>query len=1115
MKPSTNANPSPSSHVEKRGFALVVSLGLMSFVLLLLLAFTTLTQVEVANATRSKDLLSARMNALLALNIALGELQEAAGVDTRVTASADITASFESVVNDRINFASLAHPHYTLVWDVSGSEGAAPGDAPGHDFARKPAVLVSGNELLSHTLTQPGPYPSGYVEPATALSPAASVELKSNGSSVRAPWVNLDAGNLGASGRYAWWIGDEGVKARMNTPGPVNRVDVPEAQWLTAHYFPVQGVDPALASLNTEDLRTVFNMNALPFADPSDALQPNDGNAFYHDFSFFSKSLLTNVRDGGLKKDLSYGLDAGNPAPASISDRTYIFPRDLGGAATDTNENLNFAQWGLLRNYYNLRADLNGQLNSRANRAGSTSFETGVHPVISSFQIGFYADFEGSQIRLWYMPAVTLWNPYTQDLICPIMHLSIMQYQGDNIIQLRFSVEGDPDVQDVEYNSRSMPFTIPSTTIPAGQAVVFSAPDGMSTYYPGNNFNNYASPNVSNRNILAPGYRQGSAFISQTGITSNLVDDDTPNTDLPRLKFSFSGAPQIELSFSEGSDELRMSNRRYQYLSGLRGNRNIGTSMIQYYPPLAVFPDPKLLYKYTMPFADAKSYVSADANQPIAWSSVFNPRGVVHSFTNVALGYRDLPTYPGGYYADNDAESFNAVETWDSAGENRFVGTSASSSGAREAVLYNIPQSPLSAIAQLAHANIAAPVGSGNEEAQGIGRALGGQPDGMTDLGLGWSSAGDHHTPNYAIGSSQMPPYLPDAGEYTHLYDDSINHLQRIWDYSYLLNDVLFDKYFFSTIPQSGSITLPFLNPLVQPIGNPSTASLRNFDDAAQHLFYEGGFNINSTSVMAWAAFLSAMRETDFAGDGQTGAFFTRFDRPAGLALQGVDLGVNEAAAVTGYHRLTDDMIIDLAERIVEQVKLRGPFPSLSAFVNRVLDTDSLLRSSQMLADNPAPDPYGAYGSGYRLEDMVQLKGALHAALELSEANKPFHDNPNYLIRAGDLAGGPAAARAFAGSVGAHLPAYTSQVDLLSRLGASMFARSDSFVIRVVGESDNLSGESQSRVYAEARVQRTINYIDPVLNAPDEIPVVADEVNERFGRRFEIVDFRWLPESDI
>jgi hypothetical protein len=67
----------------------------------------------------------------------------------------------------------------------------------------------------------------------------------------------------------------------------------------------------------------------------------------------------------------------------------------------------------------------------------------------------------------------------------------------------------------------------------------------------------------------------------------------------------------------------------------------------------------------------------------------------------------------------------------------------------------------------------------------------------------------------------------------------------------------------------------------------------------------------------------------------------------------------------------------------------------------------------------------------------------------------------------------------------------------------------------VVGESDDLLGQPKSRVYAEARVQRTIHYVDPALNAPDEIPTNTDEVNKRFGRRFEIVDFRWLPESEI
>ena len=74
------------------GFALVIALGLMAFVLLLLLSITTLVRVESQGAAIQMQRLQAEQAALLGLNLALGELQKAAGSDTRVTAPADIVS---------------------------------------------------------------------------------------------------------------------------------------------------------------------------------------------------------------------------------------------------------------------------------------------------------------------------------------------------------------------------------------------------------------------------------------------------------------------------------------------------------------------------------------------------------------------------------------------------------------------------------------------------------------------------------------------------------------------------------------------------------------------------------------------------------------------------------------------------------------------------------------------------------------------------------------------------------------------------------------------------------------------------------------------------------------
>ena len=95
-----------------------------------------------------------------------------------------------------------------------------------------------------------------------------------------------------------------------------------------------------------------------------------------------------------------------------------------------------------------------------------------------------------------------------------------------------------------------------------------------------------------------------------------------------------------------------------------------------------------------------------------------------------------------------------------------------------------------------------------------------------------------------------------------------------------------------------------------------------------------------------------------------------------------------------------------------------------------------------------------------------------------------------------------------------YAPGSLMQGDLLSALGPVLDTRSDTFLIRARGES-GVGGKS-SEVWCEAVIQRNIEYMDaaadsPIL-APDEI---VSPLNQDFGRRFTIVSFRWLEESEI
>lgn len=168
-------------------------------------------------------------------------------------------------------------------------------------------------------------------------------------------------------------------------------------------------------------------------------------------------------------------------------------------------------------------------------------------------------------------------------------------------------------------------------------------------------------------------------------------------------------------------------------------------------------------------------------------------------------------------------------------------------------------------------------------------------------------------------------------------------------------------------------------------------------------------------------------------------------------------------------------------------MKERGPFLDLASFVNRSTlssASDSHKRSGLIQAALDVNN-----------HDSKNLNQGFGTRLSLNGIE--YKDNPSMNI-----------------PLGWGMPGFLTQGDVLSRIGHLLAARSDTFKIRVFGESKDTRGNSIATAYGEAVVQRLPEYVNPAANNSWDVPASSSE-NGKFGRRFTIVSFRWLSEDEI
>ena len=1188
MKTVINEHPSRQTY----GFALI---SVLSLVVILALVAISLLGLSTISLRGQKTDNSAQENAKLALMIALNELQEAAGPDQRATASGSI-----------IDGAPASYNNWTGVWDTANYNPT--------DYNNKsqrhltwlvslPEAAQSTADIASITLSDPYTIFNGGM-----LSDDVEVDK-----------IAISNSDNNITGKYAYWVEDLGLKADANWADILHDDNQEQAALLSSpngvnlDAFTAGG-SHTVGTNTAANLAKAFTNDSLPLASNFTSGSSNTWlKEHRHDLTTGSYGVFSDMKLGGLKRDLSLAFEMDGDADLSAGDRLPLFDAQhgefVGGADRlasqhsvsglevegrylyrDTNRagswfsneiansysaphwaSVRGPNWWALRDYANMYKRLrtndegytltarayypnhdqssgNGNFvlgeatrsqncfdnvkgysawNTELNKKGDYCFQPAGFtyapvPLGTVVYFSLKAD-SGNNLALVAEPIFYVWNPYNHTLDVG-NYLNRFVYSFPASIQLSsnlgtLNLSGDlGDYIKAKFGSltadiSALLYLYPNLSLKPGEVLALSPPAGTASI---------AS-------------ELGEGFLSDE--TSGLHIYNFPHTDGSIKSHTLEDNEEITVKFALSRNKFgSWSYRQQTYISPTASASTLPET--HWYS--STYGDELSILSYwlhnenTLKQSDAEhdiehrdiTFLASELSSKVTFAAMallanpatsdtfnpatgeetnmeiftqFNPLPLTCQESNFQL--RVAPNYsftslciPGDKDAINQRLDLGVVEGH----FNNGLWGSSYYAGEPFITVIDIPTTPLYSLSQFANAHLTTKA----------------------------------HKPMQSVGNSYANVFVPRNTVYATHIDDINTEGVTSCDHTWLLNDALFDRYFFSGIrpdytignvgyatsetiadpitrlygadyrlAQASSILSPYI-----PHGRDAAGIIAELTDSsgegyaklAKYSLLRGQFNVNSTSEAAWEALLKANKDAAIEYT-NTGGTDSTAGTPYTVGSGPVDF--TDQDYWDGVLRLDDDEISDLAEKIVEQVRLRGPFMSLSDFVNRRLSSDAL-----------------------------GLTGALQAAIDATSINGGVDVN----------AGGTAPS--YDGAVSqyisdesvnldsntaAGIAQHLTQPKLLNTIGPRLNARSDTFTIRAYGETVDNGGNITDSAVCEVRVQRLPEYYDDSNTADEElydIPLpystnsdanTLSALNTQFGRKFKIISFKWLSEDEI
>ena len=1168
--PKLNAK-AHQTRIRARGFALVVTLSIMVLLTLLAVGLLSLSTRSIATSTRESNMIEARTNARLALDLAIAQLQLRTGPDQRITMTADQRSTSS---DGSSSSAATTRRHWTGVYE---SWPEATDTRPEPSFL---SWLVSGSEKEVETLGLVDSEGNGdqFIELVAEGTVGNAPEGR-----VKVPAINILNEN-GDPSRIGWWVGDQGAKAALSTPA------IPDDSSIAATRAGMQSAARnavELASIGTAQpyesidpldprILTVTDWNQAAFLADDKESQPS----LFHDLAATSTGLLTNVRAGGFRKDLSMQLE--------LPEKTQQQMPPLYQQGRGRESGINFHElWA----YYNLYNELQtggrdpfttgGTMSrsapylkqeSTAARCATDDYFHFKQPVIISYQL--VLSFETTPVtvsrvtkqRLQVVadPIITLWNPLDVPVSIPkTTFMSVKYWQVPYDIEIKVngsSTQRYPLAASLSTTTLSNEGDSNFLSLRFGQLeqLVFKPGEVIKVSQSGNKIvkgSGTAGHDLAGRSGFNYGGGVSLPVRNLSGQTVDLNATDRieyrafPNNLTAGKKGSsgntVTGRNQHTRHFSLTHHEVYMGEDRGGNSLGFGnmaidwdfGNQRLKPGESRQAGTPGTKKTSERLYANSRSLSDVFKSLETDQARPLTvgqlssskapfllisynaktengsdlgtkFLSRFNPKAFHVDFYDMTKQERDMLPYE---------LTIEPLVSWKNRslevstnGSAYFGGSMNAEFGSSLITTHSVPREPIVSLGALQHS-----MANGFE----IQRPA---------TGYASLSAREPMLPqiSHAIGNSMAPSVL--APNETISQTSGGRYLA---DHSYLANLALWDDWFFSGIANQRTATF---------------SKSRSQQQVAEEFF-------DRTAPLPTVRYLpdtdgetpTELLSKFFKGRDPSDdavvdlASYLRVDGAFNVNLTSIEAWKAVLGALNGRPIVSRDLV---GTETVTPQSVGDPVPvtNLHSPVDQVSPGDGNVNVTdpeqwigrRTLEDEEIDRLARAIVSEVRkrgpflsLADFVNRRVSNDKELARSGAIQSALDSEESQINAAYMSGsrevGQATASRFKfpeaeeGALAYGIPGIIKQADILTPIAPILTVRSDTFIIRAYGESVDANGTVRARAYCEATVERDRNFINPKDEAETPIANLTEKPNETFGRRYLVKSFRWLNPEEV